>query len=100
MNIFEIKPNIICFEEPSDLEVFAKETKIFSYKIGKNYMSENFCKYYIVKPLDTFASVSKKLGINEQILRKMAGSNNLFIGQKISIEWLFFTVFIITYFCW
>lgn len=41
---------------------------------------------YVVKPLDTFFIVARRLNITETYLRKLAKTKNLYIGQKIVIE--------------
>lgn len=56
--------------------------------VCKNNESANFCTKleYVVKPLDTFFLVAKKLNITETNLRKIAKTKNLYIGQKIVIN--------------
>ena len=41
---------------------------------------------YVVKPLDTFPLVARRLNITETYLRKIAKTKNLYIGQKIVIN--------------
>ena len=41
---------------------------------------------YIVKPLDTFSLVAKKLNIAENYLRNIIKTKHLYVGQKIVIE--------------
>lgn len=41
---------------------------------------------YIVKPLDTFASVAKKLNISVKEVKFFAKTKHLFVGQKIHIQ--------------
>ncbi len=43
-------------------------------------------KVYSVKPFDTFYSISKKLNISEEYLRKLNKTPYLFYGLKIRIE--------------
>lgn len=54
----------------------------------QNNESANICTKleYVVKPLDTFFLVAKKLNITETNLRKIAKTKNLYIGQKIVIN--------------
>lgn len=40
---------------------------------------------YIVKPLDTFSLVAKKLNIAENYLRNIINTKHLYVGQKIVI---------------
>ncbi len=40
---------------------------------------------YVVKPLDTFDSVSKKFNVDKQELKKIANTKQLFVGQKLTI---------------
>lgn len=40
---------------------------------------------YIVKPMDTFYTVSKKLNISETYLREIARTKYLYVGQKLEI---------------
>lgn len=40
---------------------------------------------YIVKPLDTFSLVAKKLNIAENYLRNIVKTKHLYVGQKIVI---------------
>lgn len=40
---------------------------------------------YIVKPLDTFSLVAKKLNIAENYLRNIIKTKHLYVGQKIVI---------------
>lgn len=43
-------------------------------------------KIYIVKPLDTFDLVAKKLNITVDELKSFAKTKHLFVGQKIHIQ--------------
>lgn len=56
--------------------------------VCQNNESANICTKleYVVKPLDTFFLVAKKLNITETNLRKIAKTKNLYIGQKIVIN--------------
>ena len=40
---------------------------------------------YIVKPLDTFSLVAKKINIAEDYLRSIINTKHLYVGQKIVI---------------
>ena len=40
---------------------------------------------YIVKPLDTFSLVAKKINIAENYLRSIINTKHLYVGQKIVI---------------
>lgn len=60
------------------------------YEKNDNFSSNNKRKsqseIYIVKPLDTFDSVAKKLNISVQEVKFFAKTKHLFVGQKIHIQ--------------
>ena len=41
-------------------------------------------EYYIVQPFDTIASIAKKFGVEEDVIREY-NSDRVFIGQKIFV---------------
>lgn len=41
-------------------------------------------EYYIVQPFDTVASIARKFGVNEDVIREF-NSDRVFIGQKLFI---------------
>lgn len=63
------------------------DEQVLRLKVGdwfdtqKNYSVNT----YVVKPLDTFESVAKKLGISKNELQEKVNSKRLFVGQKIII---------------
>lgn len=57
----------------------------------KNEKNNVFCNdnkkiTYIVKPMDTYQTVSKKLQMSIDDLKSIAKTKNLFIGQRIDIQ--------------
>ena len=80
MNFFQISPKLLCFERNHDLAFFDNK----NFTVGNNYCKDDkLGNFYVVKPLDTFDLVSKKLGIEKETLKNRAGTKNLFVGQKI-----------------
>lgn len=59
--------------------------QIVNLKVGDWFKTKinNNVNEYVVKPMDTFFSVSKKLNIDETTLRKNMKTKHLFVGQKI-----------------
>lgn len=56
-------------------------------KVGDWFKTSGKCDYvYVVKPLDTFASVANMLNINIEELKKIANTKHLFVGQKLTIS--------------
>lgn len=72
----------------SFLQRGANSSTATALNVCQNNESANICTKleYVVKPLDTFFLVAKKLNITETNLRKIAKTKNLYIGQKIVIN--------------
>lgn len=72
----------------SFLQRGANNSTATALNVCQNDESANICTKleYVVKPLDTFFLVAKKLNITETNLRKIAKTKNLYIGQKIVIN--------------
>lgn len=88
MNIFV--PNIIFVETDDDekqinssIEDYGLNTKVM---VGNNYYHTKQIKTYVVKPLDTYSKISKKMGISEIYLRDKYNNKPLFIGQILSLD--------------
>ena len=87
MNIFQITPSVMYVETNEDLEfvkmycesiVIVRDIKIGDYvEIAQNN------KTYVVKPLDTIDSISKKMGVTKEQVKSKTFGGNIFIGQKI-----------------
>lgn len=64
--------------------VFLKLKDKYILNIKKEAKTETKTKnYYIVKPLDTISSISKKLNIDEEFLKSILKNQKLYIGKKI-----------------
>lgn len=87
MNIFQITPSVMYVETNEDLE-FVKmycEGKgiVRDIKIGDYVEIDQNNKTYVVKPLDTIDSISKKMGVSKEQVKSKTAGGNIFIGQKI-----------------
>lgn len=79
--------------ENETLEEIACKTGISVYVLQKTNPQINFTKgdyieiaeqkFYVVKPLDTFVSIARRLGISEQMLKQKNNINQIFIGQVL-----------------
>ena len=91
MNVFEIISDTIFIEDEYDLNFIMQNAeklgvKKEDIKLNTIINLNEEQKEYIVKPLDTFESVSKKLGIDVEILKQKVESGRLFVGQKIILK--------------
>ena len=87
-NIFGKYPNVQIGEW---FECPKFEIKLFDDDENKNHnvCNNNFQNSkitYIVKPMDNFEKVSKKLNISIEELKQIAKTKNLFVGQRIDIQ--------------
>ena len=92
MNVFEIISDTIFIEDEYDLNFIMQNAeklgvKKEDIKLNTIINLNKEQKEYIVKPLDTFESVSKKLGVDVEILKQKVESGRLFVGQKIILKW-------------
>lgn len=91
MNVFQIIYDTLYVEDEEDVN-FLKENSgalgidVSQIKLGAIIKLNKKQKEYIVKPLDTIESISKKLCMDENDLLKKIGNNKLFIGQKIVLD--------------
>ena len=88
MNFFQVIPKVVFIETEEDLNFVKEQAE------QKGYRLTDFCvgsvvsfnqteNVYVVKPLDTLESISKKLNISISDLKQKLGTTNVFIGQKI-----------------
>ena len=95
MNIFQDVPSVMFIENENDVN-FVKDflTKnktnydnaygdISKIKIGDILIKQN--QFYIVKPLDTLESISKKFNVTIEHIKSKNDIKNLYIGQKLEI---------------
>lgn len=99
MEIFTYENNSQLLQNNSKItQIYEKNAKNGSkndnfcifYEKNDNFSSnnneKNQSKIYIVKPLDTFDSVAKKLNISVEEVKFFAKTKHLFVGQKIHIQ--------------
>lgn len=63
------------------------DINVTNYNLNSFSVNKNL-KYnitYIVKPMDTYEKVAKKLNISVDELKKIVKTKNLFVGQRIDI---------------
>lgn len=92
MIISYIFPQMIFIEDEKTLKMINKNFNNYylnkRIEIGSWFQTnpifkEEIC--YVVKPLDTFESVAKKLNISIEELKILSKTKHLFVGQKINI---------------
>ena len=90
MQITEVVYDNIFIENEADLNFVKSLDPTANVQIGEWWENKKTAtkvtgnaNFYIVKPLDTFESVSKKLNISIQKLKALAGTKHLYVGQKI-----------------
>ncbi len=95
MNIFQDVPSVMFIENENDVNFikdFLIKNKttydntygdISKIKIGDILIKQN--KVYVVKPLDTLESISKKLNISVEYIKSKNNIKNLYVGQKLEI---------------
>ncbi len=87
MNIFQITPSVMYVETNDDLEFVKKYCEsmgiVRDVKIGDYVEIAKNIKTYVVKPLDTIDSISKKMGVSKEQVKSRTMGGNIFIGQKI-----------------
>ena len=87
MNIFQITPRVMYVETNEDLEfvkMYCESIGILrDIKIGDYVEIAQNNKTYVVKPLDTIDSISKKMGVTKEQVKSKTFGGNIFIGQKI-----------------
>lgn len=105
MNISHCFPTKIYIEDEAVKDFIEKEFGVDKKGLiiggwfdTKNYAKPTSNNFYVVKPLDTIKSVSKKLNMTEAELIALAKTKKLFIGQKIFLnDWKNCVIIIYSY---
>ena len=88
MNFFQIIPKVLFVDDEDDVEFVKKilnqkGVAFDEIKVGEVIIPIEKSNIYIVKPLDSLQSISKKLNMPIEALKSITGGGHLFIGQKI-----------------
>lgn len=95
MNIFQDVPSVMFIRNEQDIYFvnnFLIKSKtnyecafgtISNIKIGDVLIKKDMA--YIVKPLDTLETISKKLNVSVEYIKSKNNIKNLYVGQKLEI---------------